>query len=96
MEMLRVDADLLAVKTENLYDFRYLMQLNQQKKTCWREAESSDWTTKSGGKPEQKVLKKSFSFICLFTGLLLKLEKKKSIVAFLNKLAWHYFFSLLS
>ena len=34
IEMLRVDADLLAVKTENLYDFRYLMQLNQQKKTC--------------------------------------------------------------
>ena len=34
IEMLCVDADLLAVKTESLHDFRYLMQSNQQKKTC--------------------------------------------------------------
>ena len=30
--MLRVDADLLAVKAEKLHDFRNLMQSNQQRK----------------------------------------------------------------
>ena len=32
IEMLRVDADLLAVKAEKLHDFRNLTQSNQQRK----------------------------------------------------------------
>ena len=46
----------------------------------------------NGGKPQQEVLKKFYLFISLFVGLLRKLKKKQSIVAFLNKLNFFLFF----
>ena len=60
--MLRVDADLLAVKAEKLHDFRYLTQLNQQKKL----ADEKQKEVIELQKMEENLSKKCYrSFICL-------------------------------